>query len=119
MGTSKSSRCIFGLDAAVAVELDDEEGVIKGSHHYLLKRYPLDELEREVYQLLKQRGPMPLSAIWRSFDCHLWEICAVLKRLKQKGLAEESAIDVACSEARSETPKETKRRLDMLGKGDI
>jgi len=81
----------LGLDVALAVELEDEEGVIKGHHHYLLRRYPLEKLEREVYELLKQRGPMPLSTIWRSFDCHLWEVCAVLKRLREKGLIDESA----------------------------
>jgi len=78
------------LDAAMAVEVEDEEGVVKGPHPYLLRRYPLEKLEREVYQLLRERGSMPLSAIWRSFDCHLWEICAVLKRLRDKGLIEES-----------------------------
>jgi len=89
----------------LAVELEDEEGVIKGPHTYLLRRYPLEKLEREVYELLKQKGPIPLSAIWRSFDCHLWEICTVLKRLKQKGLVEESTIDFAGSGTKSATPK--------------
>ena len=73
---------------ATAVKLDDEEGIIKGAHYYLLKRYPLDKLEREVYQLLKERGPMPLSAIWKNFHCHLWEVSAVLRRLREKGLIE-------------------------------
>jgi len=75
----------------MAVELEDEEGVVKGLHPYLLRRYPLEKLEREVYQLLKERGSMPLSAIWRSFDCHLWEVCAALRRLREKGLIEEAA----------------------------
>jgi len=74
----------------MAVELEDEEGVVKGPHPYLLRRYPLEKLEREVYQLLRERGSMPLSAIWRSFDCHLWEVCAALRRLKEKGLIEEA-----------------------------
>lgn len=80
----------------MSVELEDEEGVIKGPHYYLLKRYPLEKLEKEVYALLMEkdsmrRSSMPLSAIWRNFDCHLWEVCAVLKRLKEKDLLEESA----------------------------
>jgi predicted DNA-binding transcriptional regulator len=75
----------------MSVELEDEEGVIKGPHYYLLKRYPLEKLEKEVYALLMEKDSMPLSAIWRNFDCHLWEVCAVLKRLKEKGLLEESA----------------------------
>jgi len=73
----------------MAVELEDEEGVVKGPHPYLLRCYPLEKLEREVYQLLRERGAMPLSAIWRSFDCHLWEVCAALRRLKEKGLIRE------------------------------
>jgi len=80
------------LDAAMAIEVEDEEGVVKGPHPYLLRRYPLEKLEREVYQLLRERGSMPLSAIWRSFDCHLWEVCAVLRRLREKGLVEEKEV---------------------------
>jgi len=76
----------------MAIELDDDEGVVKGPHHYLLKRYPLEKLEKEVYELLKEKGSMPLSAIWRKIDCHLWEVCAVLRRLKEKGLVEESPL---------------------------
>jgi len=62
---------IGGVDAAVATELENIEGVIKGPHYYLLKRYPLEKLEREVYELPMERGSMPLSTIWRSFHCHL------------------------------------------------
>ena len=78
------------LNEVVAVELEDEEGVIKGSHYHLFRRYSLEKLEREVYELLREGESMPLSVIWRSFDCHLWEVCVVLKRLKEKGLVEES-----------------------------
>jgi hypothetical protein len=74
----------------LTLRLEDDEGVVKGPHYYLLKRYPLEKLEREVYELLSDRGSLPLSAIWRKFDCHLWEICAVLRRLNEKGLIEES-----------------------------
>jgi DNA-binding Lrp family transcriptional regulator len=77
---------------ATSVELEDDEGVIKGPHYYLIKHRPLDDLEREVYNLLVERGPMPLSAIWRKLNCHLWELTAALKRLRDKGLVEE--IDV-------------------------
>mgnify|MGYP000232781130 CR=1 FL=1 len=74
----------------MAIIIEDEEGVIKGAHYYLLKRYPLDRLEEEILQLLKEKESLPLSAIWRNFDCHLWEVCAALRRLKKKGLLEES-----------------------------
>jgi hypothetical protein len=76
----------------MAIKIEEEEGVIKGVHHYLIKQYPLQKLEREVYELLRERRSMPLSAIWRSFDCHLWEICAALRRLKEKGLVEELSL---------------------------
>jgi hypothetical protein len=77
-------------DMGLASKLEDEEGVVKGPHYYLLRRYPLEKLEGEVYELLREKGSIPLSAIWRSFDCHLWEVCAVLRRLREKGLIEES-----------------------------
>ena len=76
----------------MAVIIEDEEGVVKGPHTYLFKRYPLEKLEREILQLLKERGSLPLSAIWRNFDCHLWEVCAALRRLKRRGLLEESDL---------------------------
>ena len=72
------------------VILEDEEGVIKGAHYYLFKRCSLERLEREILKLLEERGSLPLSAIWRRFDCHLWEVCAALRRLKRRGLLEES-----------------------------
>ncbi|MBS7634976.1 Lrp/AsnC family transcriptional regulator [Candidatus Bathyarchaeota archaeon] len=74
---------------ATSVELEDEEGVIKGPHYYLIKRRQLDDLEREIYILLAEKGPMPLSALWRELNCHLWELTSALKRLKYKGLLEE------------------------------
>jgi DNA-binding Lrp family transcriptional regulator len=72
--------------------LEDEEGVIKGAHYYLVRQRSLDELEKEVCDLLRRRGPLPLSAIWRNSDCHLWEVSAVLTRLKEKGQVEESDV---------------------------
>jgi len=38
----------------------------RGVHHYLYKRYLLERLEREILNLFKERGLLPLSAIWRS-----------------------------------------------------
>jgi len=69
--------------------LEDEENVIKGVHYYLLKRCSLEKLEEDLLRLLEEKGALPLSAIWRRFDCHLWEISAALRRLKNKGLVEE------------------------------
>ncbi|MEM2342136.1 MAG: Lrp/AsnC family transcriptional regulator [Candidatus Bathyarchaeia archaeon] len=74
---------------ATEISLKDEEWVIKGPHYYLIRRRSLDDLEREAYTLLKESGSMPLSAIWRKLDCHLWEAVAALRRLKEKGLVEE------------------------------
>lgn len=71
------------------ISLKDEEWVIKGPHYYLIRCRSLVDLEREVYVLLKELGPMPLSAIWRKLDCHLWEVVAALRRLREKGLVEE------------------------------
>ncbi|MBO3797986.1 MAG: hypothetical protein QXU11_00835 [Thermoproteota archaeon] len=66
-----------------------EEWVVVGPHEYLAEKADLEELERKVYEVLKNRKCMPLSAIWRSVPCHLWELDAVLKRLKDKGLVTE------------------------------
>lgn len=82
--------------------LEDEEGVIKGPHHYLVKRSSIEELEDKVYNLLKERGSLPLSTLWRVLDCHLWEIVAALNRLREKGLVEEFE---ASPEAYSEREK--------------
>ncbi|MGB9717484.1 MAG: hypothetical protein ACPL4E_03455 [Thermoproteota archaeon] len=66
-----------------------EEWVVVGPHEYLLEKTDLDELEKKVYEALKSGERMPLSKIWRSIPCHLWELDAVLKRLKDKGLVTE------------------------------
>ena len=68
----------------------DEDGVIKTAHYSLIRQYPLDKLEGEVLELLRSEGTLPLSKIWKRFDCHLWELNYVLKRLKEKGLVEEA-----------------------------
>lgn len=72
------------------ISLEDEEGVVKGPHHYLIKKRSLDEIESEAYSILMEHGSMPLSEIWRRLDCHLWEASAALMRLKKKGLVEET-----------------------------
>ena len=77
---------------AITINLEDEEFVVKGPHYYLTKRRSIEELENEIRKLLKEKGPMPLSAIWRRLDCHLWEVAAALRRLKKKGLVEERNI---------------------------
>jgi len=73
----------------MSIILEDEENVIKGAHYYLFKRCSLEKLEKEILKLLEEKRSLPLSAIWRTFDCHLWEISAALRRLKKKGLLEE------------------------------
>lgn len=67
----------------------DEDGVVKTAHYSLIRRYPLDKLEKEVLEFLVREGTLPLSKIWKNFDCHLWELNYVLKRLKERGLVEE------------------------------
>ncbi|MEM3465659.1 MAG: hypothetical protein QW566_04220 [Candidatus Jordarchaeales archaeon] len=66
-----------------------EEWVVVGPHEYLVEKADFEELEKKVYEILKNRKRMPLSGIWRSIPCHLWELDAVLKRLKDKGLVTE------------------------------
>ena len=73
----------------MSIIFEDEENVIKGAHYYLFKRCSLEKLEVEILKLLREKRSLPLSAIWRRFDCHLWEISAALRRLKNKGLVEE------------------------------
>jgi len=63
-----------------------EEWVVLGPHEYLLEKADLEELEKKVYELVKKEGRLPVSKIWRLTPCHLWELDAVLKRLKDKGL---------------------------------
>ncbi|MBO3800350.1 MAG: hypothetical protein FGF52_04790 [Candidatus Brockarchaeota archaeon] len=63
-----------------------EEWVVLGPHEYMSERADLEELERRVYELIVREGRLPLSKIWRLVPCHLWELDAVLKRLRDKGL---------------------------------
>ncbi len=69
--------------------IEDDGGVIITPHASLVNHCALDKLERDVYDVLAQEGGLPLSAIWKRFGCHLWEVNYVLKRLKEKGLLEE------------------------------
>jgi len=73
--------------------ISDEEGVIVGAHEELVIQYPLKKLEDELYRYLKEKGEVPLSALWREFNCHLWELNQALKRLKEKGLVQEREIE--------------------------
>ncbi len=69
--------------------IEDDDGVIKTPHASLVNHCALDKLEKDVYDLLSKEGELPLSMIWKKFECHLWEMNYVLKRLKEKGLVEE------------------------------
>ena len=73
---------------------EDVEGVIVGPHASLERRCSLDDLERKVYDILSKEKRVSLSQLWRRFDCHLWELVAVLNRLKKKGLAVEEDISI-------------------------
>ncbi|MEM2093969.1 MAG: hypothetical protein QXI32_01575 [Candidatus Bathyarchaeia archaeon] len=74
------------------IEIDDYEGVIKGPHITLEHHWPLDELEKLVLETLKKERRLALSELWRRFECHLWELVEVLRRLREKGLVEEEDI---------------------------
>ncbi|MBO3839383.1 MAG: hypothetical protein QXN75_04830 [Thermoproteota archaeon] len=63
-----------------------EEWVVLGPHEYLLEKADMEELEKKVYELIRREGRLPVSKIWRTIPCHLWELDAVLKRLREKGL---------------------------------
>ena len=72
-----------------AIGLEDDEGVIIGPHDSLENQWPLDELEKEVYSAIVEEKQVSLSKLWKKFGCHLWELVAVLNRLKRKGLVTE------------------------------
>jgi len=66
--------------------------VVIAPHEMLaIKRDP-DELDEIVLDLIKARGPMGLSLLWRDTNCHLWELDASLNRLKRRGLLIESDL---------------------------
>jgi len=71
---------------------EDPEGVIVGPHASLERRCPLDDLEKKVHDVLIREKRVALSQLWRRFDCHLWELVAVLNRLKKKGLIVEEDV---------------------------
>ncbi len=63
--------------------------IVVGPHRTLENRRNVEELEKELLQKIKKEGKVNLSKLWRSTDCHLWEISYALRRLKEKGLIEE------------------------------
>jgi DNA-binding Lrp family transcriptional regulator len=72
-------------------ELPEEfSNIVIGPHNTLVKRRDAKELEKEVLQKIRAEGRVSLSRLWRATDCHLWEIAYALRRLKEKGLVEES-----------------------------
>jgi DNA-binding Lrp family transcriptional regulator len=73
---------------------EDIEGVIVGPHASLERRWPLDDLEKRVYDILLKEKKSSLSQLWRRFDCHLWELVAALNRLKKKGLVVEENFPI-------------------------
>jgi DNA-binding Lrp family transcriptional regulator len=73
---------------------EDREWVVKGPHASMAVARSIEDLEREILSLLEAHGRMRLSQIWRVLNCHLWEVSLALKRLKDKGLAEEEALNI-------------------------
>jgi len=71
------------------VDIDDAEGVILAPHQYLDHARSPKELDEAIMNLLKERGRMTTSQLWKELDCHLWELSASLRRLKQTELVEE------------------------------
>ncbi|MEM1607644.1 MAG: helix-turn-helix domain-containing protein [Candidatus Bathyarchaeia archaeon] len=92
-----------GIYMEEKIILEDEEGVVKGPHYYLVKKQSLNEIESKVYSILMEHGSMPLSEIWRRLDCHLWEVVAALTRLKKKGLVEENEVTLEAYGKRSQS----------------
>jgi hypothetical protein len=70
---------------------DDKEWVVKGPHSSMAIKHPIELIEKEILSLFRIHGEMRLSEIWLRCNCHLWEVSLALKRLKDKGLLEESA----------------------------
>jgi hypothetical protein len=66
--------------------------VVVGPHEMLTTTKDPDQLDDLVLRLLRTRGAMSLSALWKEADCHLWELDAALNRLKRRGLLIESEL---------------------------
>ena len=66
-----------------------ERWVVVGPHIYLMKKADIERIRMEVIKLLRERGKMTTSELWRELDCHLWELDYVLKKLKREGILEE------------------------------
>jgi Mn-dependent DtxR family transcriptional regulator len=71
---------------------EDVEWVVKGPHASMVIKHPIELLETEILSLLRIGGGVRLSQIWLRCNCHLWEVSLALKRLKDKGLVEESPL---------------------------
>jgi len=67
--------------------------VVIGPHEMLAIKKDPDELDKLLLSLLRSRGTMSLSALWKEADCHLWELDASLNRLKERGLITESELE--------------------------
>ena len=67
--------------------------IVTGPHEMLAITKDPDELDKLLLDLLKSRGTMSLSALWKEADCHLWELDASLRRLKDRGLVVESELE--------------------------
>jgi len=66
--------------------------VVVGPHEMLATTKDPNQLDDLVLRLLRTRGTMSLSALWKEADCHLWELDAALNRLKRRGLLIESEL---------------------------
>ena len=71
---------------------EDKEWVVKGPHASMVIKQPIESLEMEILSLLRVHRRIRLSQIWLKCNCHLWEVSLALKRLKEKGLVEESPL---------------------------
>jgi len=72
---------------------EDKEWVVKGPHASMVIKHPVESLEGEILLLLRVHGRIRLSQIWLRCKCHLWEVSLALKRLKERGLVEESPLE--------------------------
>jgi len=74
-------------------ELPEEfTSIVVGPHRTLENRREIEELEKELLQKIRKERKVNLSKLWRSTNCHLWEISYALRKLKEKGFVEESEL---------------------------
>ena len=67
--------------------------IVVGPHEMLATTRDPDELDDLLLSLLRTRGTMSLSALWKEANCHLWELDAALHRLEGRGLLVESELE--------------------------